>query len=48
VRRELRVEQEGGVQMKTDEIGMNVPFREDLVWKTWSDLIPPEFWTADQ
>jgi len=31
VRRELRVEQEGGVQMVADEIRVNVPFREDLV-----------------
>jgi len=31
VRRELRVEQEGGVQMATDEIRVNVPFREDLI-----------------
>ena len=48
MRREFRVEQEGGVQMTADEIRVNVPFREDLVWKTWSDLIPSEFWTTNQ
>lgn len=31
VRRELGVEQESSVQMAADKIGVNVPFREDLV-----------------
>ena len=31
VRRELRVEQESGVEMAADEIRVNVPFREDLI-----------------
>ena len=48
MRREFRVEQEGGVQMTADKIRVNVPFREDLVWKTWSDLILSELWTTHQ
>ena len=31
VRRKFRVQQECGAQMTTDEVGVNVPFREDLV-----------------
>jgi hypothetical protein len=48
VRRELRVEQESGVQMVADEVRVDVPFREDLVCKTWLDLVLFEFWTTNQ
>ena len=48
VRREFRVKQESGVQMGADEVGVDVPFREDLVCKTWSDLVPCESWTTNR
>ena len=31
MRRELRIEQEGGIQMAANEIRVSIPFREDLV-----------------
>ena len=43
VRRELRVEQERGIQMGADKVRVDVPFREDLVCKTWSNLVSSEF-----
>jgi hypothetical protein len=48
MRRELRVEQESGVQMAADEVRVNVPLGEDLVWKEWSDPASFGFWVTDQ
>lgn len=43
VRRELRVEQERSIQMGADKVRVDVPFREDLVCKTRSNLVSSEF-----
>jgi hypothetical protein len=48
VRRELRVEQESGAQIFADEFRADVPFREDLVCKVWSDLIFFKLQTTNQ
>jgi len=34
--------------MNADEVRVDVPFREDLVYKTPSDLVLSEFWTTNR
>lgn len=46
--RELRVEQECSIQVGANKVRVDIPFREDLVCKTESDLSLFGVWTTDR